>query len=130
MEKAYLKLQNCIILVISYTFGKSEQKTYGNQRPAILADSVEAVIAAIYLDGGIEKAVATLANTLCTSYEVEIDKETDAAVRHSLSKRIRAAAKTDADVKATMSEYYNELFGYDPAYLAEVIKQINETSFA
>ncbi len=56
MKKVYTKLQNCIILVISYTFGKSEQKTYGNQRPAILADSVEAVIAAIYLDGGIEKA--------------------------------------------------------------------------
>ena len=31
-------------------------KTGGNQRPAILADSVEAVIAAIYLDGGIEPA--------------------------------------------------------------------------
>ena len=42
--------------MISYIFGKSEQKTYGNQRPAILADSVEAVIAAIYLDGGIEEA--------------------------------------------------------------------------
>ena len=36
--------------------GKSEQKTGGNQRPAILADSVEAVIAAIYLDGGLEAA--------------------------------------------------------------------------
>lgn len=36
--------------------GKSEQKTGGSQRPAILADSVEAVIAAIYLDGGIEPA--------------------------------------------------------------------------
>lgn len=36
--------------------GRSEQKSGGNQRPAILADSVEAVIAAIYIDGGIEKA--------------------------------------------------------------------------
>lgn len=36
--------------------GKSEQKTGGKNRPAILADSVEAVIAAIYLDGGIEEA--------------------------------------------------------------------------
>ena len=56
MKKVSIKLQNCIILVISYTFGKSEKKTDGNQRPAILADSVEAVIAAIYLDGGIEAA--------------------------------------------------------------------------
>ena len=36
--------------------GKSERKTGGKNRPAILADSVEAVIAAIYLDGGIEMA--------------------------------------------------------------------------
>ena len=36
--------------------GKSELKTGGNKRPAILADSVEAVIAAIYLDGGLEYA--------------------------------------------------------------------------
>ena len=36
--------------------GKSEKITHGNKRPAILADSVEAVIAAIYLDLGIEQA--------------------------------------------------------------------------
>ena len=36
--------------------GKSEQKTDGSKRPAILADSVEAVIAAIYLDGGLDEA--------------------------------------------------------------------------
>ena len=36
--------------------GKSEQKTKGAERPAILEDSVEAVIAAIYLDGGLEEA--------------------------------------------------------------------------
>ena len=36
--------------------GKSQEKTGGRNRPAILADSVEAVIAAIYLDGGLETA--------------------------------------------------------------------------
>ena len=34
--------------------GKSERNSNGNKRPAILADSVEAVIAAMYLDGGLE----------------------------------------------------------------------------
>ena len=34
--------------------GKSEKQNGGNKRPAILADSVEAVIAAMYLDGGLE----------------------------------------------------------------------------
>lgn len=36
--------------------GKSEKNTCKDGRPAILADSVEAVIAAIYLDGGLEPA--------------------------------------------------------------------------
>ena len=36
--------------------GKSEQHSKGNKKPAILAESVEAVIAAMYLDGGLEPA--------------------------------------------------------------------------
>ena len=41
----------------NYLFlGKSEKINGGNKRPAILADSVEAVIAAIYLDGGLDEA--------------------------------------------------------------------------
>ena len=36
--------------------GRSELATGGNDRPAILADSVEAVIAAMYMDGGLEPA--------------------------------------------------------------------------
>lgn len=36
--------------------GKGEMCTGGNDRPSILADAFEALIAAIYLDGGIEEA--------------------------------------------------------------------------
>ncbi len=36
--------------------GKGEELTGGRERPSILADMVEAILAAIYLDGGIEKA--------------------------------------------------------------------------
>lgn len=36
--------------------GKGEMCTGGNNRPSILADAFEALIAAIYLDGGIEEA--------------------------------------------------------------------------
>ena len=37
-------------------FGKGEENTGGRERPSILADAFEAVIAAIYLDGGMEPA--------------------------------------------------------------------------
>ena len=36
--------------------GKGEENTGGRKRPSILADTFEAVIAAVYLDGGIEAA--------------------------------------------------------------------------
>lgn len=36
--------------------GKGEENTGGRKRPSILADAFEAVIAAVYLDGGIENA--------------------------------------------------------------------------
>ncbi|MCM1357416.1 MAG: ribonuclease III [Prevotella sp.] len=36
--------------------GRGEENTGGRERPSILADAFEAVIAAIYLDGGIEPA--------------------------------------------------------------------------
>ena len=36
--------------------GKGEENTGGRERPSILADAFEAVIASIFLDGGLEKA--------------------------------------------------------------------------
>lgn len=36
--------------------GKGEIRTRGNERPSILSDAFESVIAAIYLDGGMEEA--------------------------------------------------------------------------
>lgn len=36
--------------------GKGESRTGGRERPSILADAFEAVLAAVYLDGGLEEA--------------------------------------------------------------------------
>jgi ribonuclease III len=40
--------------------GRGEEKTKGREKPALLADAFEAVIAAIYLDGGLTAARETL----------------------------------------------------------------------
>ena len=37
-------------------FGRGERHSGGDKRPSILADAFEALIAAIFLDGGMEKA--------------------------------------------------------------------------
>lgn len=50
--------------------GKSEKMNRGNEKPAIMADAVEAVIAAIYLDSGIENVKKFVINNLCDAVEV------------------------------------------------------------
>ena len=50
--------------------GKSEGNTGKGVRPAILADSVEAVIAAIYLDGGLEEAKRFIIENLRESIKI------------------------------------------------------------
>lgn len=50
--------------------GKSEVMTGGNKRPAILADSVEAVIAAMFIDGGLEPAKKFIIENLKNEIEI------------------------------------------------------------
>ena len=50
--------------------GKSEIINNGKERPAILADSVEAVIAAMYLDSGMEQSEKFIINNLKDAIEI------------------------------------------------------------
>jgi ribonuclease-3 len=49
--------------------GRGEERSGGRQKPALLADAYEAVIAAIYLDGGVEQARAFIAREFETLIE-------------------------------------------------------------
>ena len=49
--------------------GKSESNTGGKFKPAILADSIEATIAAIYFDGGLDEAEKFIINNLKDAIE-------------------------------------------------------------
>jgi len=44
--------------------GRGEEKTGGRDKPALLADAFEAIVAAIYLDGGLAPARALLTRTI------------------------------------------------------------------
>jgi ribonuclease-3 len=46
--------------------GRGEEKTGGREKSAILADAYEAVVAAVYLDGGLEAARRVIERTLLT----------------------------------------------------------------
>ncbi len=53
--------------------GRGEEATGGRERKSILADAFEAVIAAIYLDGGIESASKFILNNLSNIIKDSID---------------------------------------------------------
>ena len=50
--------------------GKSEKMSGGKTRPAILADSVEAVIAAMFLDGGLDPVINFIISNLKEDIEI------------------------------------------------------------
>jgi ribonuclease-3 len=60
--------------------GRGEEKTGGRTKPALLADAYEALIAAVYLDGGLEAARGFVRRSLvegAIAYEAERQGHTD-----------------------------------------------------
>ena len=49
--------------------GRGEEKTGGRQKPSLIADTFEAVVAAVYLDGGVEAADAFIERQFCDALE-------------------------------------------------------------
>ena len=50
--------------------GKGEERTGGRERPSIMADMVEAIIAAMYLDCGLEQSKSFILGTLLKDVEI------------------------------------------------------------
>ncbi len=73
-EQTLSKIAVSLALGEELMLGEGEQKSGGMQRPSILADTVEAIIGAVYLDGGYEK-VAELVNVLYDTVWEKIDPE-------------------------------------------------------
>ena len=66
-----LNLGRCMML------GRGEAGSGGRERGSILADAVEAIIAAIYLDGGFEPAQAFIERSLLSGDELFAQKNSD-----------------------------------------------------
>ena len=63
-EQSLYNASDCLKLGKYLLLSKGEENTGGRSRVSILADAFEAVIAAIYLDGGIKKAKTFILNNL------------------------------------------------------------------
>lgn len=79
---------------------RGEEIVGGRENPSILADTMEAVLAAVYLDAGMDKAAA-LVDLAMGDYET--------------------AARSDRDAKSTLQEYLQGLGEETPTY--EIIAQ-------
>ncbi|NMA25377.1 MAG: ribonuclease III [Clostridiales bacterium] len=71
--------------------GKGEELSGGRKRPSILADAFEAVIAAVFLDGGIEPAKSVVARYILSQYREGAPAEYDykTALQELVQKRSR-----------------------------------------
>ena len=78
--------------------GRGEERTHGREKSSLLADALEAVIAAIYLDGGFETACAVLLGI----FKEEIQR---------LEER-----RGEVDFKTELQEYCQREFGVLPNY--------------
>ena len=84
--------------------GKSEKKTGGEKRPAILADSVEAVIAAIFLDGGIERAEKFIIDNLKDEIEQATKHVGDRDYKTVLQEKLQEHGEVKIEYKITQEK--------------------------
>ena len=79
--------------------GKSERKSDGGKRPAILEDTTEAVIAAIYLDGGIEEAEKFIVENLKEKIEEATKHVGDKDYKTVLQEKLQVNGAVDIEYK-------------------------------
>jgi ribonuclease-3 len=73
--------------------GRGEEKTGGRFKQALLADAYEALIAAIYLDGGLEAAGAFLRRELKEAIDAGSDQTFARDYKSALQERLQALGK-------------------------------------
>jgi ribonuclease-3 len=73
--------------------GRGEEKTGGRSKPALLADAYEAMVAAIYLDGGLEAARAFLARALKDAIDAGHDQTLSLDYKSALQERLQALGR-------------------------------------
>ena len=82
--------------------GRGEEKTGGRFKPALLADAYEALIAAIYLDGGLEAADAFLRRELQGALDAGATHDMPGAdFKSALQERLQASGRALPEYRVT-----------------------------
>ncbi len=98
-QKQLARLAESLALGQALRLGKGEDKTGGRTKASLLADAFEAVIGAVYLDQGIERAQKLLGRLFVDLIPV--------------SKKV----ETSQDYKTRLQEYFQKKFQKSPRYV-------------
>lgn len=104
-ESSLAKIANSIRLGDALYLGKGEELSGGRTRESILADTLEAVIAAVYLDGGLESARTVIHHLFGLS---------SMAAEEMVQ---RADMLLDLDAKSRLQEFFQSLCYPTPQYI-------------
>lgn len=115
-EKSLAVFANEINLGDYILLGKGEIMTGGRERPSILSDAFESVIAAIYLDGGMEEAkkfvlrfvsTSTTDTVKATDYKTMLQEVIQKNPDEHLTYRLVAESGPDHNKEFTVEVYLN-----------------------
>ena len=98
-ERGLYQVAQALALGDYLTLGKGEEVTGGRKRPSILADTMEAVLGALYLDAGFEKTKEIIRRLFLPLLE-EIEAE-----------------RAVNDYKSQLQEYTQEVYQTRPEYV-------------
>jgi ribonuclease III len=105
-ERELAKLASSLNLGDHLMLGKGEELTGGRQKPSLLADTLEAVLAAVYLDGGLETAIGVVRRLFSDYLKSERDEDPLKA--------------WDRDFKTQLQEITQARLKLTPAYVLEM----------
>lgn len=104
-ERELAKVALDLTLGAYLLLGKGEEMTGGRNKPSLLADSLEALLAAVYLDGGMEAAIEVVKNLFSEYLE---------------AKQFEHPLKTlDKDYKTQLQELSQARIKLTPVYYLE-----------
>ena len=92
--------------------GEGELKSGGFRRPSILADSLEALLGAVFLDSGFDAARGAVANIFAEKLERAVDKPVDKDPKTALQEHLqgRGLALPRYSVQKTEGEAHEQTF--------------------
>ena len=103
--------------------GRGEEKTGGRLKSALLADTYEALVAAIYLDGGLEPAAAFLHRELKDAIDGGSDRLFVQDYKSALQERVQALGRPlpEYRVSGESGPDHHKIFSVDVLVSGEVL---------